>query len=263
MRIRDIISDMKEERRTKIAEYIKKHGDVSMKELKSEFKVSMNTIRADIASLVESRIITKVYGGVKYRNPDIFEVSASEERLNIHNEVKSNIARLAASLIEDGDIIYIDYGTTTRQMIDAITEKKDLIVVTPSFFVMAKLINIPTIKLVVLPGEFDRLASGVISENTIRDLKNYRFSKAFMACTGVDANLKVTTTSYYQRKIKQTAMSQAKKTYLLVDASKYNSPGLLNYCDLGSFDAVITNSEVPEPVLKKIRQENIKVLIAK
>ena len=54
---------MKEERRTRIAEYIKIHNDVSMKELKSEFKVSMNTIRADIESLVESKTITKVYGG--------------------------------------------------------------------------------------------------------------------------------------------------------------------------------------------------------
>ena len=138
--------------------------------------------------------------------------------------------------------------------------RRGLIVVTPNFYVMAKLVNIPEIKLVILPGEYDRLSNGVISENTIKDLRNYSFSKAFMACTGVDKDFRVTTTSYYQRKIKQTAMAQAQESFLLVDSSKFDSPGLLNYCTLKDFKSVITDRMIAESVQAKMVRDRISTL---
>lgn len=250
---------MKDERRTKIAEYIRIHGDVSMKELKSEFKVSMNTIRTDISSLVESKVISKVYGGVRYINPDFFSSSSADKRINTLSEAKRKIAALAASLIENGDTIYIDYGTTTMHIIEALGDKSNLTVVTPNFYVMTMLAGMSRsgTRLIVLPGEYEPVMHGVFSENTIKELKNYKFSKAFMACTGVDGELKATTTSYYQRKIKQTAMKQAQKSFLLVDSTKFNSPGLLNYCDLHDFSLVFTDSNLASAILNEIKLKEI------
>lgn len=253
---------LKEKRQILIGEYIRTNGQASMKELPSIFKVSMNTIRADIDELAKSGVIKKVYGGVIYNNPDSFNFQPIPSRLDENYKIKRTLCKLAASLIEDGDQIYIDYGTTTRWIPDFLNEKNNVQVVTPNFYAITKMAMDPEANFIMLPGRFDYSVAGVMSEATIQDIKNYHFSKVFMACTGIDFSLNVSSASYIQREIKHDVISNADKCYLMVDSSKFSVSGNLFYGNLSSFEAVITDSGISTYKKALLHEKNITCLIA-
>ena len=110
---------------------------VSIDELCTTFNVSKNTIRRDIAELKKSGFIKKVYGGIvlQEQSESSPEPFTSWETKNM--QAKKNIARIAASLVNNGDVIYIDSGTTTMHMLPYLAEKKHLTIVTASVYVIS------------------------------------------------------------------------------------------------------------------------------
>lgn len=253
---------LKEKRQILLGEYIRNNGLVQMKELPSLFKVSMNTIRADIDELAKSGVIKKVYGGVLYNNPDTFNFQPIPSRIGENFETKKNICKLATSFIDDGDLVYIDYGTTTRWIPDFLSGKKNVRVVSPNIYVITKLAMIPDSNLIMLPGRYDYSVAGVMSEATIQDIKNFHFSKVFMACTGIDFSLNVSSASYIQREIKHDVINHADKCYLMVDSSKFNGSGQLFYGNLSSFEAVITDSGISAYNRALLEEKNIPYFVA-
>ena len=107
---------MREERLSKMEAYIRLQKSVSLDTLCEVFGISKNTVRRDIADIIARTDIRKIYGGVSIpynKIPPPFE-----ERMSINTDKKDCIGRLASSLVEDGDIIYVDSGTTTCRIID-------------------------------------------------------------------------------------------------------------------------------------------------
>ena len=107
---------MKGERLIEMEKYIREQRSVSLDTLCSVFNVSKNTVRRDVAQLIATTDIQKIYGGVSIqfnRIPPSFT-----ERAAVNLPVKQRIGKYAASLVQDGDVIFIDAGTTTCQMIN-------------------------------------------------------------------------------------------------------------------------------------------------
>src|SRR5687768_13820474 len=109
MQIRGI-NMFKTERIEQIQDYVFAHETVSLDELVKVFNVSKNTIRRDVQQLVERGRIIKVYGGVAVNHSTL---KSFNERQTRNLQLKKSIAKAAANFVEDGDIIYIDSGTTT------------------------------------------------------------------------------------------------------------------------------------------------------
>ena len=113
---------MQDDRRKEMAAYIAKHQSVTMTELCNEFHVSINTIRADVAALTKTGVAEKIYGGVRSTMQQ--EVPMFTKRARIRPDAKFSIARAASNLIEDGDILFIDAGTTTMHMLSLLQQEK-------------------------------------------------------------------------------------------------------------------------------------------
>ena len=231
---------MKEQRRSEIESYIKEHGNATMKELQYRFGVSMNTLRSDIDFLAEAGNISKVYGGVQY----VTQHSSFEYRIIRYTNEKLRIARKAADLIEDGDVIYLDYGTTTPGIIDFLSNRKNVSIITANMYAIQKCLQYSNLSLFVLPGEFDIGIYGLISENTNTDLKNYSFNKAFMSCCGILSDGRICVSRFLQQKEKQNVMSQSKMKYLLTYSSKFQEIRMLNYSVLSDFNILITDNNL-------------------
>lgn len=247
------------ERRKKIEQYIFEKKEVSMYELVDHFKVSMNTIRADIRFLEDKKVVEKIYGGVK--STANMNLTAFDIRRTKAMDKKKKIAHYASSLIEQGDVVFFDSGTTVMYILESVSEDLEFTVITHNYSVITSAINKPKITLISLPGTFERNTRSYFDTTTSDVLKRYNISKSFLAVTTVSSNGNVCNTNYVERDIKRTALETSAKNYLLVDSSKFGRPSLMTYGSILDFDLVITDRDVPSSILTMCKNHGVEVAI--
>lgn len=235
---------MKEERRKRMENLIAQRQTITMEELRSIFDVSMNTIRSDVAYLVESGAVEKVYGGVRIAPRQ--QVPLFVHRMNVATDAKRQIARCAESLIDDGDKIYIDAGTTTMHLIDCLSPGKHVTVLTRSLYVMSRACENPNVELIVLPGIVNRRTNSVADVSTLDFLEQYQFDKAFMGVSGISPQGRLNVSTYIEYELKRSALHRSRQTYLLADMDKFGSTALMSYGEVTELTGVVTDREEPE-----------------
>lgn len=251
---------MKENRRKYMGELIAQRRSMTMQELCDYFEVSMNTIRADVAYLVSTGAVQKVYGGVQA--VDQKQAPLFTSRLMQHTFQKQRIAAKAQQLIEDGDIIFVDAGTTTMHLIDYLDPRKHVTIITANLPVIQKAYDHENVELIVLPGTINRRTNSISGVCALEFLGRYQFNKAFMGVTNVSEDGRLNTSTYMEYEIKRNALLQSRKSYLLVDSAKFGAMGLMSYGKLDSMDAIITDSECPDFVRAYCKERNVPIIWA-
>lgn len=235
---------MRDNRRKEIAAYISRQQFASMNELCEVFRVSMNTIRADVAFLERTGTVEKVYGGV--RSVLQQEIPLFTQRAQLHADAKQSIVRAAADFLQDGDTLFVDAGTTTMNLLTYLPPERRLTVITGNLHLIAQANSRPNVDLVVLPGCVNRRTNSVSDVSTLEFLGRHHFIKALMAATGLSADGKLNVSSYLEYEIKQLAVRQSEQRILLCDSAKLGATGLLSYASLEDIDDLITDVSCPE-----------------
>lgn len=251
---------MKDSRRKQMAALIARKQSMTMDELCRCFGVSMNTVRADVAYLVQTGAVEKVYGGVRAVMHQ--EVPLFTQRAGLCLEAKRLIARQAERLIQDRDVLYIDAGTTTMHLLDFLDPAKHVTVLTGSLYVLSQAYHKPNVELIILPGSMNRRTNSVADVSTLEFLGRYHYAKAFMGASGVSADGKLNVSTYIEYELKKQAARQSQHAYLLVDASKFGGAGLMSYGSLESMEEVITDAGCPESVRSFCAAKNVRLTIA-
>lgn len=251
---------MKEERRKRMGELVAKRQTATMEQLCAYFGVSMNTVRSDVAYLVQTGAVQKIYGGVRARDPK--QVPLFESRAELHTQQKRSIAARAECLIEDGDILFLDAGTTTMHLIDCLSSQKKVTVVTGSLQIIRKATQLENVQLIVLPGAFNRRTNSLCDVGTLEYLTRYQFTKAFMGVSGVSEDGQLNVSTYLEFEIKRTALGRSQKKYLLADAGKFGSTGLMSYGSLEDMNAIITTRDCPPTVQSYCAEKQIPFIFA-
>lgn len=252
---------MKEERRKRMGELVATRRTMTMEELCAYFDVSMNTIRADVVYLVQTGAVEKIYGGVRARNPKQVPLFAS--RAQLHTDQKKAIAHRAEKLIGDGDILFLDAGTTTMHLIDCLSPWKKVTVVTASLEVIRRAVTMENVQLIVLPGAYNRRTNSLCDVGTLEYLTRYQFTKAFMGVSGVSEDGQLNVSTYLEFEIKRTALSRSQEKYLLADSGKFGGTGLMSYGELSDMTALITDSDCPAAVRDYCAEKQLPVIYAK
>lgn len=169
------------ERQQQILQFVRQHKVVKLVTLTKEFNVSMETIRRDIQQLMQDKKIEKFYGGIKYIEP---VEGLIDQRLHEQLTEKIAIAKASASLIQDGECIFIDSGTTTYQMTPFLLDKKKLTVVTNSLPVAFDLIG-SNIEVILLGGKVRHSEKSVTSNEFLFHFEHLNINKAFICASGV------------------------------------------------------------------------------
>lgn len=232
------------QRQKLMEQYIFEKKEVTMYELVKHFNVSMNTIRSDIRTLEKKKVVEKIYGGVKSTSNTNF--TAFDIRRTKNLEQKMKIAHYASRLIEQGDVVFVDSGTTLMYILDEVADNLEFTVITHNYSVISAAINKPKITLISLPGTFERKTRSYFDTTTSEILKKYNISKSFLAATTVSSSGNLCNTSYVESDIKRVGLEIAAKSYLLVDSSKFGKSALMTYGSLKDCDCVITDEGVPD-----------------
>ena len=220
------------QRQELILKLLKEKGSITAAEVREYLDTSESTVRRDITALANEGKLVKVFGGavaVEQRVTAREYTVAQKEELN--QEEKKKIAKYASSLIEEGDFVYIDAGTTTAGMLDYI-EILNVTFVTNAV-AHARCLAARGCKVILLGGELKASTEAVIGSQAIQTLKDYHFTKGFFGTNGVTKKAGCTTPDANEALVKRTAMEQCGLCYVLCDNSKFDNVSSVTFSSFG------------------------------
>ena len=231
-----------EERHSMIIKAVSERSSVTIAELAEMLDVSASTVKRDLIILANEGKIIKVRGGAMSRNESFTSVEKNvEEKASICTEEKMTIAKYAAELIENGDFVFLDAGTTTEKMIDYLNVK-DVTFVTNGF-IHAKKLARKGYKVFITGGEIKASTEAIVGAECVLTLKNYNFTKCFMGTNGISLTAGFTTPDVNEARVKSAAIESSREVYVLADHSKFDEVSSATFAGLGK--AVIITDRIP------------------
>ena len=251
---------MKADRILEMERLILQKGAATMDELREHFDISMNTVRRDVVELLKRGTVEKVYGGVcARRNEQV--LTPYEVRRRGSEEAKAAIGKRAAQLVEDGDIIFIDSGTTTLHMIDHLSHLRELTIITNNLEAINRALPHENITIIALPGQVRRKTRSFTGDDAVHYLQRFNISKAFMASTGLSSH-GVTNSSPMEYEIKKCAVAGAETTVLLLSRTKFGVTGLMTFAQLEDFSILVTDEAPTADQQQYLAGKKTKLIVA-
>lgn len=237
---------------------LKENHFLSVKQLADKFNVSEMTIRRDIQYLDQKRLAKQVFGGIK-----TIPIIANYDRgleLSVNKDKKNKIAKLAASMVNNGDIIFFDTGTTVELIPDYLDEDLECTFITFSLPVLNKLQKFKKSTLIVCGGKYSQKSNSFISNEQSLEIDKYRATKAFIGVTGIDYNLGITCSYFEEKSLKQALVKNSQETIVVTDSSKF---GKVSTCIFGKgddFNKIITDEQIPSDYKQYFKDREIEVI---
>lgn len=245
-----------EERHSKILDVLTRQRSVNLSELCSLLDTSESTVRRDLAMLSESGMLVKVRGGAMALGESYTEFEHNvEEKSNLFVEEKTAIARYAASLIDDGDFIFLDAGTTTEKIINFIPSKSVTFVT--NAFINAKHLAQRGFKVIIPGGEIKASTEAIVGTETVMTLSRYNFTKCFMGVNGISLKGGFSTPDTNEAAVKSAAITHSKDVFVLADHSKFGKITASKFAELK--EGLTITDKVPDK--KYLDRINIKEVL--
>lgn len=246
------------ERKIEILKLLKE-GSMTLDELAKKFNVSVMTIRRDLSKF-ENQDVILISQGTVYLNKSV----GSEESYILKKDKmiaeKIRIAQKAIEYINDGEVVYIDCGTTCAQIAEELAKSnKNVTVMTSSILVVNALFMAENIDLCMLPGKYREKSIGFIGDLTIDFVRKFYFDKAFMGAEGIDTEYGISLPHLEEGLTKQAIARQANTVFVVTDHSKFSLKTLYSYADYNDIDYIITDSN-PDFNMSSFENEKIKIV---
>lgn len=230
------------QRRYEIYEKLKKDKTVQVSELAKVYSVSLMTIRRDLDSLENQGLAIKSYGGATLNESSSTEPSF-EIKEGMSQSDKKEIAIYASTLIQDGDSIYLDCGTTCLELFKRIHHKK--ITIFTNFWKILQYVDRNTkAKIIMAPGVYNPVTQAALSKSTIQFFQNYYIDKAFISVLGLDLDYGVSIPSMSDALVKKAILDSSNKKICMVDHTKFHKKYMSKIANIDDFDMIITDDKL-------------------
>lgn len=249
-----------EERKQKIMKMLLNREKVTVGELVEHFNVSGATIRNDLREMGNRNMLVRTHGGAILCTNTGYEQDGRKEGQS--TELKRRIAEAAFSLIENGDTIVLDTGTTTLELAKLIGTKRGIVVVTNDIKIALAIEENESISVLLLGGSLRKkhhCTTGPYAKAMLSDLT---VDKAFMGVDCLSAKRGATTADVNQAEMKKAMLSIANKKYYLCDSAKLGGSSFVQFADIGQIDAAITDGSADPAQIKDLEDCGVKVIIA-
>lgn len=246
------------ERERLILEKLSQFGTISVSDLAAELQLSEVTIRLDLKELEEKGWLQRTRGGAAPAfHRDILE------RQRLHMEEKQAIARTAAELVEDGDVIMIEAGTTTALIARYLVGKRDVHIVTNSTLVFSYARMNPALQITMTGGEFRRPTESLVGPIALETIGRLNVRLAFVGTDGFSLHRGMTTHLVEGAEIVKAMKAHAEQTILVADSSKYGKVGFVSVLPLQDVAQIITDRNLGPQAENELKEASISVRIVK
>ena len=238
---------------------IEVNGRVSIADLSDRLGVSEVTIREDLKHLESRGVLTRVRGGAVVSRNGAMEMSLEETSTTNHAEKKA-IAAHAAAMVENGQTIIIDVGSTTTEMAKALSpELSRVVVITNGLNIALILEALPGMSVIVTGGTLRPLQHSLVAPMGTLLLDQLKADVAFLGCNGVDPTRGFTNTNIAEAEIKQAMVRSATKTVFLADHDKIGKVASAFVTDISGADLLITDDGADASVLGNLRTDGLAI----
>jgi DeoR/GlpR family transcriptional regulator of sugar metabolism len=252
-----MISD---QRHQTIINLLENQGAVSVSDLVKQFGVSEMTIRRDLDILENQGLLRRVHGGAVSRRGRSYEppfLLRSSENL----ESKIRISEAAVDLIQNGDSITLDVGTTTLEIARHLHNKQDLTVITPSLQIANELINHPGIRLIVTGGILRFGELSMVGHLAERIFEDFFVDRLFLGAGAVDLNAGVSEFNVEDALVKRAMIKTAKSVVLVADSSKFQQVAFTSVIPLADTNTIVTDKDLDPNLAAQIRAAGIELIL--
>jgi DeoR/GlpR family transcriptional regulator of sugar metabolism len=252
---------MAEERRTQILQIVRAEGRARVNELANRFSSSAVTIRNDLNELHQRGLVLRSHGGAVL--PDtILRESPVHERLKTHAEEKRRIGAIAATLINDGETIILDSGTTTLEIARQIKNKQGLQVITNGVNIAAELLDAREVQTFIVGGTLRVDSASIVGRSTEEMFEQFSADKLFLSGAGCDPDFGVSGANLEETMVNRAMLRIAREIILVADASKFSKRSMVRIAPFTEIDTVISDTRLREEIQEKVRGLGCNLILA-
>ncbi len=247
-----------EERRRRICELLREEGRVTVESLAVRFCTSQVTIRADLAMLESAGALTRTHGGA-------LALPEADQSLNVkqlqHHAEKARIAEAAAGLIQDGETIILDSGTTTAEIARRIRslELKSINVITNALNIAALLIDVPCVRLIVPGGILRRESNSLSGPMAEAALGTLQANRLYLGADGVDPQVGVMTPHLAEAELNAKMIAISREVVVVADSSKFTRRNISLIARTEQVNLLITDRAAPAEAVEQLRARGVEV----
>jgi DeoR family fructose operon transcriptional repressor len=250
-----------QERLDTILQLLQQSGVGHLSELADRLDVSVSTVRRDLDELEQQGYVQRIRGGAVYTSLLDTELPL-DSRWQDHAEEKRLIAAAAIQLIDEGDMILLDTGSSNLYLADQLHSLKQVTVVTNSLPVMWKLSKSPSINLVALGGELYHRESYFRGPLVEQILGQVRADKLFLGISSIEAEHGLSEAHYAEVPLKKAFIQVSKRRIILAHGSKLGRASFFHVCPVSEADVLVTDPSADPAEIAKLEQAGLQVLVA-
>lgn len=252
---------MVHERREKIVDMLKYQKTLKVNALTKEFDVSIETIRRDLEFLENSGCLKRVYGGAIAQGS--FGEEPSYDKREVKNfDAKKAIAIEAAKLIDNGDTVFFDIGTTCLEVAKLLSDKKNLNVITNSLMIAKELTDFPGCKIFLLGGELRKGELSISGFLTSGNLGLFNADKAIIGAGGISMESGITDYHSEEASIRRMMIERSKYSIVVSDSSKFEVVAMNFVCSLDKIGVLITDNLISKEMKKTLKKAAIPLIVS-
>lgn len=245
-----------------ICRLLEENGTVSVKDVAKKLNVSEVTIRRDLEELDTRGVLERVHGGAtalgQYDAPVMFRDYSRDVKQTRHAEEKRAVARIAASLIEEGQAVYLAAGTTVESMVPFLPKYR-LRIVTNSLPVFNDLRHEENYELFLIGGSYDRNIEAFTGSFAEEFVSRLGTDIAFVSSDGIEGGA-ISSAYIEEAEFQRCALTVAKKRILIADSSKIGEREFFSFYNLADLDAIVIEPDAPQERIEKLGEYANKLL---
>jgi DeoR family transcriptional regulator, aga operon transcriptional repressor len=248
-------------RRKEILQILAEKGQVLVESLSEAFGVSEVTIRNDLDQLEKKNMLIRTRGGAIKMETGVGYDTRLADKNKINFQQKSRIGQKAAQLIQEGDTIIIDSGSTTAEMVRNLPDFNDLTIITNAMNIANQLVSKSNINVIIPGGYLRKNSQSLVGSQSEKSLRNFNVDKVFLGVDGFDTKKGIYTPNVEEASLNEIMIEVSKEVILLADSSKFTKRSFAFICALDKIHKVITDNKIGDEDKKRLTDAGIEVII--
>lgn len=253
---RFIVRGLAAERQERIVGLLREHGFVRNSELSGQLGVSIVTVRQDVEALRNRGIVRKTFGGALLHEEGRVD-SAFTQRADQYRAEKQRIGAAAAAMIQPGETVLLDAGSTTIEIARRLPENADVTVVTCALNIALEAASREGVQVVVCGGELNPRTLSVTGRRAEQTLAEYHADRLFLATYGVDPARGLAERNLAGAELKRALIAAAREVVLVCDSSKFGATAPVHFATLDAIGTVITDRGIPPKFRRQMQKRSI------
>ena len=245
------------QRKQLIIEKLEAEGQVQSKALSILFDVSEDTIRRDLRELAAEGRLQRVHGGAL---PSSSAIAPFAERQFVKMDAKKKVAQKGAQLISSGQVVIVDGGTTTAELITFLPPDLHITVVTHSPSIALGLVNHPSVEVILIGGRLYKHSIVAVGAGAIEGIENIHADLFFMGVTGIHPEAGLTTGDFEEACIKRAFSGRSAETVVLASPEKINTASSFVIGDVSLANTIVIDGNTDEDWIRAISEKGVSII---